>query len=417
MNALARRIERTYFVLILGNTLAASFVWGINTLLLLDAGLSNLEAFSVNACFTAGMVLFEVPTGVVADTWGRRASYLLGTLTLAAATLLYWLLWRVEAPLVQWAIVAMLLGLGFTFFSGAVEAWLVDALQHAGFDGALDEVLGRGQMVSGVAMLAGSLAGGALAQATNLGVPFLLRVGVLLAMFVVASALMKDLGFTPERATQPLRRVRAVLRASIDHGLGHRPVRWVMLAAPFASGAGFYAFYAAQPYLLQLYGDPDAYAIAGLAAALVAGTQILGGWAAPKIRGLFVLRTSALIVTGSLSAIALLLLGLVAALPAALVLIGLWGLRFAAEAPIRQAYINDMIPSKQRATVLSFDSLLGSSGGVVLQPALGRTADAYGYPLSLLLSGVFTALSVPFIVASRREHAPQDHARRLTARA
>jgi hypothetical protein len=49
---------------------AASFIWGINTIFLLDAGLSNLEAFAANAFFTGGMVLFEVPTGIVADTIG-----------------------------------------------------------------------------------------------------------------------------------------------------------------------------------------------------------------------------------------------------------------------------------------------------------------------------------------------------------
>jgi hypothetical protein len=61
--------------------------------------------------------------------------------------------------------------------------------------------------------------------------------------------------------------------------------------------------------------------------------------------------------------------------------------------------------------VLSFDSLLGSSGGVVLQPALGRTADVYGYPLSFLLSGLFAATAVSFVVASRRERPPADRAR------
>ena len=59
----------------LGNTLAASLIWGINTIFLLDAGLSNLEAFAANAFFSAGMVLFEVPTGIVADR--RRAARLL----------------------------------------------------------------------------------------------------------------------------------------------------------------------------------------------------------------------------------------------------------------------------------------------------------------------------------------------------
>ena len=48
--------------------------------------------------------------------------------------------------------------------------------------------------------------------------------------------------------------------------------------------------------------------------------------------------------------------------------------------PIRQAYLNGIIPSQQRATVLSFDNLMASAGGVVAQPALGRVADVWGYP-------------------------------------
>lgn len=149
MNAAARKTQRIYLTLTLGNTLAASFIWGINTLFLLDAGLSNLEAFAANAFFTAGMVLFEVPTGVVADGWGRRVSFLLGTVTLAASTYLYYMLWQLSAPFWSWAVVSILLGLGFTFFSGAVEAWLVDALRFAGYEGGLETVLGRGQMVGG----------------------------------------------------------------------------------------------------------------------------------------------------------------------------------------------------------------------------------------------------------------------------
>src|SRR5919204_643171 len=112
-----RTVQRVYLVLMLFNTLAASFIWGINTLFLLDAGLSSTAAFTANALFTAGMVVFEVPTGVVADTWGRRASFLLGALTLVVTTALYWLAWRTQAPFWVWAVTSMLLGLGFTFFS------------------------------------------------------------------------------------------------------------------------------------------------------------------------------------------------------------------------------------------------------------------------------------------------------------
>src|SRR3990172_3139966 len=92
------RILTVYVVLTLPSTFASSFICGINTLFLLDAGLSITQAFAANAFFTVGEVIFEVPTGVVADTWGRRASYLLGAATLLVSTLLYLLMGRIHGP-------------------------------------------------------------------------------------------------------------------------------------------------------------------------------------------------------------------------------------------------------------------------------------------------------------------------------
>jgi len=354
------------------------------------------------------MVLFEVPTGVVADTWGRRASYLLGTLTLAGSTLVYYFMWQMSAPFWAWAVVSVLIGLGFTFFSGAVEAWLVDALQFSGYDGELEAVFGRGQMVTGIAMLGGSVAGGVIAQVTSLGVPFLLRVGVLCAMFVVALTVMKDIGFTPERSRHPVRDMQRIFSASLDHGLRNPPVRWLMLAAPFSAGVGIYTFYALQPYLLDLYGNEKAYGVAGLAAAIVAGSQILGGYLAPRISGLFARRTSALILGTAASTALLAILGLTTSFALALFILVLWGLVFAAVTPIRQAYLNGLIPSEQRATVLSFDSLMGNTGGIVIQPALGKAADVWSYGTSYVIGAGFQALAVPFLLLSRREHASSD---------
>jgi MFS family permease len=403
-----RSIQRTYLLLLLGNTLATSFIWGINTIFLLDAGLSNLEAFAANAFFTAGMVLFEVPTGIVADTIGRRMSYLLGTLTLAGASLIYVLLWQVEAPFWQWALVSMWLGLGFTFFSGAVEAWLVDALTATGFTGELETVFGRGQIVTGAAMLTGSVAGGFIAAQASLGVPFVLRGVVLIVMFGVAFRLMHDVGFTPEKGGRPLAEMRKIASASIEYGWRVPSVKWLMVEALFTGGVGIYAFYALQPYLLELYGDPHAYQIAGLVAAIVAGAQILGGVAAPRIRRLFHRRTSALIVTAGLSVVTLGLIGIIESFWAVIGLIVVWGLLFAATMPIRQTYLNGMIPSRQRATILSFDSMMTSTGGVWTQPVLGRAADVWGYAPSYLLGAGISALALPFLALSRRQNSPAD---------
>ena len=181
-----------------------------------------------------------------------------------------------------------------------------------------------------------------------------------------------------------------------------------MIAAPFTTGVGFYAFYALQPYLLELYGDPNAYSIAGLAAALIAGAQIVGGLVVPWARRLFRRRTEALIV-GSIANVALLvLIGVVESFPLALILLAGWALVFAIELPLRQAFINGIIPSQQRATVLSFDALMGSAGGVVAQPALGRAADLWGYGASYVVSAGVLALAVPFTILARLENASSD---------
>jgi MFS family permease len=403
-----RSVQRTYLTLMLANTLAASLIWGINTIFLLDAGLTNLEAFAANAFFTAGMLLFEIPTGIVADTVGRRASYLLGTVTLMASTLLYVLLWQVEAPFWSWAIASMLLGLGFTFFSGAVEAWLVDALAATGYEGSLETVFGRGQMVGGAAMLTGSVAGGFLAAQTSLGVPFVARGAILAAAFAIAYRVMHDIGFTPQKGGRPLTEMRRIASESIEHGWRVPAVKWLMLQALFTGGVGIYAFYALQPYLLELYGDPEAYQVAGLVAAIVAGAQILGGVVAPRIRRLFGRRTSALIVTAVLNVLTLALIGLVDDFAAVIALTVVWGLLFAASMPIRQAYLNGLIPSQQRATILSFDSSMTSAGGVWSQPALGRAADVWGYGPSYLAAAAISTLALPFLVLTRRENAAAD---------
>jgi MFS family permease len=107
-------------------------------------------------------------------------------------------------------------------------------------------------------------------------------------------------------------------------------------------------------------------------------------------------------------AVVLALLGLADRFALALALLVLWGVAAAAVTPVRQAYLNDLVPSAQRATVLSFDSLVGSAGGVVVQPALGRAADAWGYGTSYLVGAVINLGALPFLVASRRRRSAAD---------
>jgi MFS family permease len=240
---------------------------------------------------------------------------------------------------------------------------------------------------------------------------------VLLGLTLVTAFLwMKDWGFTPARGRGLLVEVRKLIRESLDAGWGNPPVRWLMLAALFTGGVSIFGFYAMQPYLLQLYGDPGAFGIAGLSAAIVAGTEMAAGLLAPRLHGLIGRRTDTLIITTAIGTASILGMGLVPSFPVAIGLLVVWGLTFSVAMPIRQAYINGIIPSAQRATVLSFDSLMGSAGGVVAQPALGRVADLFGYSRAYVVSGLIQLAALPFLALARRERAESDLGGRAVGR-
>ncbi|MFQ5948726.1 MAG: MFS transporter, partial [Acidimicrobiia bacterium] len=269
-------IIRNYLVIAGLYTLSASLIWGVNTLFLLDAGLDIFEVFVANAVFTGGMVLFEIPTGVVADTRGRRASFLLSAAVLAVGTLAYVSLSLTGGGLLLFSLASVILGLGYTFYSGAVEAWLVDALNATGYEGVLDRVFARGSMVTGAAMLIGTVGGGLLGT-LDLAWPFVVRAALLALVFSVAYRTMHDIGFVPRSVQWSgiTAEMGKVARASLTYGWRRPSVRLLMAVSFVHGGFLFWAFYAWQPYFLDLLGR-NAVWVAGVVAALISLSTILG---------------------------------------------------------------------------------------------------------------------------------------------
>ena len=105
-----------------------------------------------------------------------------------------------------------------------------------------------------------------------------------------------------------------------------------MLAAPFTFGRGHLRRSTPpSPTCCELYGDKTAYGIAGLAAAIVAGVQIVGGLIVSRVRRLFGRRTDALLIGGVLNVVLLVLLGLTGSFVVALLLLAAWAFVFAVE--------------------------------------------------------------------------------------
>lgn len=398
----ARRVLVGYFSLSGLYTLSAALIWGVNTLFLLHAGLDFFEVFVANAAFSAGMVVFEVPTGVVADTLGRRVSFLLSVSVLAVTTLLYVALAEVGAGVVAFAAVSVLMGLGFTFYSGAMEAWLVDALAATGYDGLLDGVLARGQQVTGAAMLVGTVGGGFLGQ-VDLALPYLVRSALLLLVFAIAFVVMFDLGFTPRRVTagELPGAVARNARAGVQFGWSQRPLRLLMLASAAQTAFFGWAFYASQPYLLDLLAS-DAVWISGLVAAAVALSMIAGNQVVRVASRACGRRSTLLIAAAAVETVAAIALGLAGsfwlALPALLLVTASTGVT----TPVRSAYFHTVLASEQRATVLSFDSMVSNAGGIVGQAGLGALGQARSIGSAFVTGGVVTAAALPLLARVRR---------------
>jgi MFS family permease len=395
-------VVRAYVVLSGLFTLSASVIWGVNTLFLLDAGLDIFEVFVANAAFTAGMVLFEIPTGVVADTSGRRRSFLLSAVTLLAGTLAYVGIAAVGGGLLPFVLASLLLGLGFCFYSGAVEAWLVDALGATGYEGQLDRVFAKGEMVSGAAMLIGSVGGGFLGG-VDLAWPFVVRAALLAAVFVAGLRMMHDIGFTP-RATS-LAALPAELRRTLDEGLGFgwrtRRVRLLMLVALVQGVFTMWGFYAWQPYFLELLGR-DAVWVAGIVAALAAVATIGGNALVSFLTRFCGRRTTLLLAATATLAVTAAGIGLAGSFWPALILLLLLSAADGVGMPVQQAYLHQVIPSAQRATVASSVSLVGSAGGIAGQLGLGYVARAQSVAAGYVVGGLAMLAALPPLLVLRR---------------
>ena len=413
-------VARVYYTLSALFTLAASIIWGVNTLFLLDSGLSLFWVFAVNATFSAGQILFEVPTGVIADTIGRRASFLIGIASLFVATLGY-----VGSSVFHWGLTgfilfSVLLGFGFTCQTGAVDAWLVDALDATGYAGSKDRVFARSGIFMGISMLFGTLAGGLLGQ-LSLAIPYLVRSGLLAGAFVITFVSMREIGFKP----RPLRLARLgdeskrIFQVGIAHGWRHPVVRPLLFTSLVNGLLVWYLFYAAQPYALELLGRQNLVWVAGVITAVFALSGVAGNTLVATIsRSRSKARPAAVLVWTSAGmaacATGIGVTGLVSqdgSIPAFVVFVAFlvgFGLLSGILGPVRQAYINEYIPSAQRATVLSFDSLFADIGAVAGQVGLGYAAQVVSKAAAYAIGGVIYFLAAPLYRRAGRASSDQE---------
>jgi MFS family permease len=404
----SRRLIRTYFAITFLFNLAMSLIWGVDTLFKLGAGLNIFQVMLTNAAFTLGSTVFEIPTGVVADTVGRRVSLLLCLATLFVTTLLYvataWRGWGFAA----FCAISVFLGLGYTFYTGAVDAWLVDALRATGYTEPLEPVFARSQMLFGLGMLLGTIGGGLLGQ-IHLYVPYLVRAAVVVPLFALAWFAMPEPGFTP-RALE-LRRVPAEMRKvfveGMRYGLHHPVVRPVMLASLVSMSFMIFGFYSWQRYFLDLLGRNLVW-VDGVISSLVGLSMIAGNALVVPLSRVIPTRTGLLTASVVVQAATAVLCGVLTNFYVVVALYLVYGVALGVTMPVKQGYLNAHIPSAQRATIISLDSMFADAGGVVGQTGWGYLARVRSIAAAWMWAGWTLLLGVPLYVLARRNDRKLD---------
>ena len=404
----SRQVERTYYVIAGVYTLSASLIWGINTMFLLQSGLTLFEVFLTNAIFTGAWALFEVPTGLVADTRGRRLSFLLSVTLLSIGTLAYVAVAPLHAGFPGFVAASIVLGLGYTFYSGAVEAWLVDALNATGYTAPIDRVLGRGSMISSIAQLVGAVGGGILGT-VSLALPYLVRCGLLVGAFVIAFFAMHDIGFTVRsmRWSDVPREMARVGRESVRFGWNNKQARIAMIAGAAPTILLAWGYHAWQPYFTQLLGSEAAWVLGSIAAAISLATAF-GNWMVERLTRFCGHRTTMLIGASLVFTAASIGVGLVPTFWSA---VALYLVAMAASGvfqPVLQAYLHAVVPGEQRATVLSLSSFLSSVSSMGGQAGLGWLSASRSLAAGYVAGGIATVLAIPWLFGMRRLNGPAD---------
>src|SRR5260221_2755526 len=163
-----RGVMRRYYGVWINYSLAGGFLFGVYPIFLHARGLNQFEINSVLAMYFVALFLTDVPTGAFADALGRRRSFVLGAALRVCAFLLYFTAHSYWVFLIAETID----GIGTTFGNGAIDAWGVDALDDAGYDGLKESLFSRISQISTVGFMISSV-GGAYIADINIAWPWL----------------------------------------------------------------------------------------------------------------------------------------------------------------------------------------------------------------------------------------------------
>src|SRR5207247_4759188 len=207
------RTERIFYLLFGGYSLAQFFLAPVYPLFLLSRGLVLLQINLILAIYLITVFVFEVPTGALADTAGRRFSFVLRCATRTAAFLLY----SRTRSFGDCAVAEFIDAVGTTLVSGALEAWAVDGVQAEGDGNRMEGLFSRAAVIGRTFLMVGAVGCSYLA-ARDLRYPWIAAAAMFAATGAAGAALMHE-----TRRAARAGRARRSVAGTVQAGLASVP--------------------------------------------------------------------------------------------------------------------------------------------------------------------------------------------------
>lgn len=386
-----RSIVRQYFFVIVVFSAVQACSFSTYAMFLTAKGLDLYQISLINCFFVAGVFLLEVPTGAYADVIGRKNSFVAACCITGIGMLVYY---GVDS---FWGCVMaeLIVGVGVSLHSGALEAWIVDSLRHVGVRGDLRVLFRKERYAVEIGVIAGSLFGGYIAH-YDLALPRLFEGIVFLLLGVTAAYIMREDYFVKTGVKINFSAFCIVARDSIRYGIKRKSVLYVI-----AFGALIAMCFQSLNMQWQVRFSRD----------FAFDTQMLG-WTFVGISlfvmvGSFLSRKIVAVVGNEKRALILsqvvTVIGIAGASAACGPLVVLPAF-FVHELgrgmimPLKRAYMNKRIPSRQRATIISFDSMVGKAGAFVGLLVGGYLAERHSISIAWIASAIMLATIIPIFL-------------------
>lgn len=387
----SKETKAVYYLLTFLIDFPISLIFVTYSLFLLSKGLDLFQISLVNAVFMLTIFLLEIPTGAFADNFGRRKSVIVGNLLFALSFLIYFK----SNTMLFFIIAEIIMAIGTTFVSGALDAWMVDGLQSKKYTGKVDFVFSQATIVSRISILLGGLISAYLGK-ISLALPFLIAGILYIVAFFLAIYLLEE----DEKKIENLsflsgfKQIANVAKVSIDYGINHRVIFWLSAATMVYYSATTSINMYWTPRLNELAGDKISllgWVWLGISTALLLGSFLVQKLFKKNVDNSKILLTMPLIIF-------LPVIYFAYSNVAPVVITGLIILNVGRgmQDPLHKSYLNKYISSKVRATVLSFNSMMGTLGNALGLLLLGLVARNYSIQASWLISG-FLFFSLIFI--------------------